>query len=92
MNLLLKILLPICLLLVACGVVYWMLLTPPRPVQVEVEMPALLVEVEVAKLEHVTYFVQSQGTVSARVQTDLVSRVSGPITKVSPNFEVGKFF
>lgn len=87
-----KIALPMVFVGVAAGWVYYLLQSPERPAQVEVESPALLVQVDVARLEPVTYHVRSQGNVSPRVQTDLVSRVSGPIVEVSANLEVGEYF
>ncbi len=54
--------------------------------------PAVLVDVAVAKREAVTFLVQSQGSVSPRTQTTLVSQVSGLIVHVSPDFVSGGFF
>ena len=64
----------------------------PQAVRVPVEPPALLVDVAVAQREPVTFEVYSQGVVTARTRTTLVSEVSGQIVEVAPAFVSGGFF
>ena len=54
--------------------------------------PSLLVDVAVAKRQPVTFMVHTQGAVTPRTSTTLVSEVSGQIVEVAPAFVKGGFF
>lgn len=69
-----------------------MILSRPEASTKPVLPPAVLVQIAVAEREPVTFSVQSQGSVSPRTQTILVSEVSGLIVKVSDEFVNGGFF
>ena len=65
---------------------------PPTPPRFEVEPPALLVQVLTMQKEPVQFSVESQGVVTPRTRTTIVSEVTGHIVEVSPNLESGGFF
>ena len=88
----LKIVLPITFFMGAIGIFAGLVQSRPVPQQVVVEPPTLLVTVETANLEDVTFEVESQGSVVPRTQTTLMSEVSGQIVEVSPSFVSGGFF
>lgn len=67
-------------------------LNRPEPEQAVVEQKPLLVDVAEVDKQTITVAVRSQGTVSARTRTTLVSEVSGNVVEVSPQFEAGNFF
>ena len=54
--------------------------------------PSLLVDVETVSRQPVTFVVRSQGVVTPRTRTTLVSEVSGQIVDVAPAFVSGGFF
>ena len=87
-----KILLLLGMIPVAIVVVLLLVLIRPEAVRVPVEPPAMLVDVAVAKRQPVTFVVRSQGVVTPRTRTTLVSEVSGQIIEVSPAFVSGGFF
>lgn len=64
----------------------------PEPERKAPPKPALLVDVATASREAVTFVVHSQGAVTARTQTTLVSEVAGQIVEVAPAFVSGGFF
>ena len=88
----LKIILPIGLLAVTALVSWGIIAARPAPVRVSAPPPALLVDVDVATRQPVTFVVRSQGVVSPRTRTTLVSEVAGQIVEVAPAFVVGGFF
>lgn len=57
-----------------------------------IEAPALLVQVLTVERESVRFTVTSQGIVEPRIQTTIVSDVTGHIADVSPLLESGGFF
>lgn len=88
----LKIILPIGLLAITALVSWGIVAARPTPVRVASAPPALLVDVDVATRRPVTFTVRSQGVVSPRTRTTLISEVAGQIVDVSPAFVVGGFF
>ena len=88
----LKILLPIGIIAVAALVSWQIIAARPEVERVAAPPPTLLVDVAVAQREPVTFMVRSQGVVSPRTRTTLVSEVSGQIAEVSPVFVSGGFF
>ena len=69
-----------------------MMRDPPTPPRVATEAPALLVQVIPVEREAVRFTVISQGTVTPRTQTTIVSEVTGHIVEVVASFESGGFF
>ena len=88
----LKIVLPIAIVAGAVLVSSVIIAGRPEVERVAAPPPTLLVEVAVAQREPVTFTVHSQGVVSPRTRTTLVSEVSGQIAEVSPAFVSGGFF
>ena len=88
----LKILLPIAFILLASTVALVLIQTRPKAAQVAAPAPALLVSVASAVREPVRFMVRTQGAVSPRTETTLVSEVAGQIVEVSPAFVSGGFF
>ena len=88
----LKIVLPIAIIAVAM-LASWQLIAARQEVErVAPPPPTLLVDVALAQREPVTFTVHSQGVVTPRTRTTLVSEVSGQIAEVSPAFVSGGFF
>ncbi|MEE2914176.1 MAG: efflux RND transporter periplasmic adaptor subunit [Pseudomonadota bacterium] len=88
----LKIVLPFVFVIGATVLSINMFCAAPRPNFTPPEPPAVVVSVNEAIQAPVTFMVDSQGTVSARTRTTLVSEVSGQIIEVSPAFVSGGFF
>lgn len=86
------ILLPITIIIVCIAVAYQLLRMRPTPVRTPAPMPTILVSIETATKEPVQYSVKSQGVVTPRTQTTLVSEVTGQITEVAERYVVGGFF
>lgn len=88
----LKIVLPIAIIAGAVLVSWQIIAARPEVERVAAPPPTLLVEVDVAQREPVTFTVHSQGVVTPRTRTTLVSEVSGQIAEVAPAFVSGGFF
>ncbi|MEJ2244916.1 MAG: efflux RND transporter periplasmic adaptor subunit [Acidobacteriota bacterium] len=88
----LKIFLPI--LLVGAGVfgAWKMVETRPEVVKEPVEMIVPTVRAINVKPESVRLSIYSQGTVTARTETDLVAEIPGKVLYVSPSLAAGGFF
>lgn len=88
-----KVLLPFIFLFLAVAAVFIVLLSPPpTPPRVATEAPALLVQVIPVQRESVRFTVTSQGTVTPRIRTTIVSEVTGHIVEVASSYESGGFF
>ena len=92
MRIVLRFALPILVLIAAIAAAWTLAVSRPSVAQVPVAPPALLVEVGTAERVPVTYTVRSQGTVTPRTSTTLISEVSGNIVDVAPAFVSGGFF
>jgi len=88
----LKILLPIAFILIASAVALVLIQSRPKAAQTAAPAPALLVSVASAVREPVRFVVHTQGAVSPRTETTLVSEVAGQIVEVAPAFVSGGFF
>ena len=89
-----KIIAPI-LLLIAAGLSFYLLVAFKRDVPrstTSEELLVTLVEVRVARPQEVVFTLESQGNVTPRTRTILVSEVSGKINEVSSAFVSGGFF
>ena len=64
----------------------------PIPPRIDLAPPALLVQVLPVAREAVRFTVTSQGVVTPRTRTTIVSEVTGHIVEVSPTLESGGFF
>lgn len=89
---LLKIVLPIAVVLVAALGAWAMFLTKEQPRTQVPERIAPLVRVMTVELRDVAMIVTSQGTVSPRTESTLVTEVAGRVIEVSPVFAAGGFF
>lgn len=92
MTRMLKVVLPIVFIVLAIGASFVMVQSRPAAMQKPVSLPALRVSVNTAVRTPVTFVVRSQGSVSPRTETILMSEVSGQIIDVSPAFVSGGFF
>ena len=88
----LKVILPIVFLVAAIAASFVMIQSRPAAMQKSVLPPVLMVSVATAVRQPVTFVVESQGSVSPRTQTVLMSEVSGQIIDTSPAFVSGGFF
>ena len=78
--------------LVATGISVLMVQSRPQALQKPVTLPALLVDVMTVNRQSVTFSVRSQGSVTPRTETTLMSEVSGQIVEVSPAYVAGGLF
>lgn len=88
----LKFVLPIAFLALASTISFVLIQSRPAAMLQPPQAPALLVSTLVAEREAVTFRVESQGSVTPRTETTLVSEVAGQIVEVSPAFVAGGFF
>jgi|TARA_Y100000310_G_scaffold343327_2_gene450446 RND family efflux transporter MFP subunit len=88
----LKIFLPLLFIVGALAMSMVMIQSRPQAMIQPVEQPIMLVTVNTAERRPVTFTVRSQGTVTPRTQTMLISEVSGQIVEVAPAFVSGGFF
>ena len=87
-----KIILPVGLIAGAAAVAWLMASSRTQTERQPPAPPSVLVEVATAEREPVTFVVRTQGVVSPRTSTTLVSEVSGQIVEVAPAFVAGGFF
>ena len=87
-----KIGLPIGILLVAIVATRGLVSFREEPATTVPEERKALVEVQDLQRQDARITVASQGTVTARTQSDLIAEVGGAIVQVSPAFVVGGFF
>lgn len=87
-----KIGLPIIILVGAVVVAISMSALRKPPAKVEEQRLALLVNAAALQPEDLTYRIASQGTVSPKLETTLISEVNGRIVAVSEHFVAGGFF
>ena len=83
---------PIVLIFVAIVIVVILAVTAPKPAKKPPEINAPLVQVIKLDSQDITFNISSQGTVTPRTETRLISEVSGVITNVADKFNVGGFF
>ena len=76
----------------AFGGAFVMVQTRAAPTQMEREIPVLLVDAIEARREPVIFRVNTQGAVTPRTESILVSEVSGQIVEVASNYVSGGFF
>ena len=88
----LKFILPIAVLALASLISFVLIQSRPAAMLQPPQPPALLVSTLVAERKPVTFTVESQGSVTPRTETTLVSEVAGQIVEVSPTFVAGGFF
>jgi RND family efflux transporter MFP subunit len=88
----LKFILPVAFLALASLISFVLVQSRPAAMLQAPQPPALLVSTLVAERESVTFRVESQGSVTPRTETTLVSEVAGQIIEVSPAFVAGGFF
>ena len=88
----LKILLPIVIVALGAVVALAMIRSRREPERRDVETPAPAVRVQRVALEDVQLVVRSQGTVSPRTESALVTEVAGRVTWVAESFASGGFF
>lgn len=86
--------LPIGLILLSIGLVVVMVTIAKgkRPEKKDQAQAAILVDVIEAEVRSLNFIVNSQGTVTPRTETTLVSEVSGKVVNVSADFVAGGFF
>ena len=85
-------LISIAILASAVGGAFVMIQTRAAPTQLEREIPVLLVDAIEARREPVIFRVNTQGAVTPRTESILVSEVSGQIVEVASNYVSGGFF
>ena len=85
-------LLPIAIIGAAVIISIAMNLLKPAPVKAEAPDTAVAVKTLILQRTQAVLSVESQGTVTARTRTSLISEVAGRVLKVSANFVVGGTF
>lgn len=86
------VLVPLAILAIAAIATAVLVQSRPAAMQKPPSVPALLVTIVEAVPEPVTFIVRSQGSVTPRTRTTLVSEVSGQIIDVSDSFAPGGAF
>ncbi|MCC5451929.1 efflux RND transporter periplasmic adaptor subunit [Rheinheimera sp. UJ51] len=84
--------LPIIILVLAIASAYGLSKLRKPPAKVAEQRLALLVNAAELPAEDITYKIASQGTVTPKLETTLISEVTGRIVAVSEQFVVGGFF
>ena len=87
-----KWLISIAIIAFAFSGAFVMVQTRAAPTQMEREIPVLLVDAIEARREPVIFRINTQGAVTPRTQSILVSEVSGQIVEVASNYVSGAFF
>ncbi len=87
-----KVLLPISIITIAAGVCAAMNMAKPSPLKTESPNVAVAVKTVVPQSTDIRFQVTTQGTVSPRTRTSLISEVAGTVLGVSPKFVVGGIF
>jgi multidrug efflux system membrane fusion protein len=82
------------IILIAFAMGAWLILKNPPSVQRGAPSVdnSISVETQVLKPQSYQVMIDSYGKVSPRIESDLISQVSGTVTKVSPDFRAGGFF
>ncbi|GLX77758.1 RND superfamily efflux pump MFP component [Thalassotalea insulae] len=83
---------PIAIVFLAIVILMIVSAVAPKPAKKPIEIKAPLVEIMPLVKEAVTFHIESQGSVSPRTETTLISQVSGNVVNVSDKFKVGGFF
>ena len=92
MNKKLKIFLPVIIIVIGITAAFVMITSRAKIETKPVTFPAPLVRAKKIELQDVQLTVRSQGTVSPRTESDLVSQVAGEVIQVAPQFAAGGFF
>lgn len=87
-----KIVAPIAILLVTVTAAILIGRSGEDPVHQEPVQAALLVDVVTPKIKRGAFTIRAQGSVSPRIETSLVSEVSGKIVRMSDDFVAGGLF
>jgi len=87
-----RVLVPIGIIFAGLVVLILMTMSAPKPHKKEIIKKATLVDVVEVSRGNVIFEIDSQGSISPRTETTLVSEVSGQIKQVSNKFVVGGFF
>ena len=87
-----KWLISIAIIAFAFSGAFVMVQTRAAPTQMEREIPVLLVDAIEARREPVIFRINTQGAVTPRTESILVSEVSGQIVEVASNYVSGGFF
>jgi len=88
----LKIVVPIAILAVAIAGALLLARSGDDPEREEQAQAALLVEVVRPEIKQGNFTIRAQGTVSPRIETDVVSEVAGKIVSMSEDFVAGGVF
>ena len=86
------VLMPIAIIIVSIALFIVFAAMAPKPEKKALPMKAPLVEVMPLQSQSVNFTIHSQGTVSPRTETILISEVAGQVKKVSPKFFAGGYF
>jgi RND family efflux transporter MFP subunit len=92
MNKKIKIILPFLIIFVGIVGAMIMIMSRPNIEKKDVSFLPPLVRSQIIELESYQLTVTSQGTVSPRTESELVSQVKGEVISVSPQFAAGGFF
>ncbi len=87
-----KILLPFIIIFVGIIGAIIMIRSRPKIQTRSVSFPAPLIREKIIQLQDIQLIVRSQGTVSPRTESELISQVSGQVIQVVPQFAAGGFF
>ncbi len=87
-----RVIIPIGIILIASALTASMILYKKEPEKKELSKGALLVDTIALKKQDVRLTVSSQGNITPRTETTLISEISGLVLEVSSKFVVGGLF
>ncbi len=87
-----KIAVPVLIVIIAIAAAFALSKARKPPEKVSEAKAAILVEVQPVTRQNVVYQIESQGAVTPKTETSLVSEVNGLIVKVADDFVEGGFF
>lgn len=92
MNKKLRVILPFLIIFVGIIIAVILIRSRAKVESKPVSFPSPLVRADTIKLQNYQLVVKSQGIVSPRTESELVSQVSGQVVEVAPQFAPGGFF
>ena len=87
-----RIAIPVLIVVIAIATAFALSKARKPPEKISEAKAAILVEVQPVTREDVVYQIESQGAVTPKTETSLVSEVNGRIVRVADDFVEGGFF
>lgn len=88
----LRVIPPLAVVAITAGICYWIFWSAPEPRKFPQNETAPKVDVQTLNSREYQVWLNTQGTVQARTESNLVAQVRGNVISVSPSFKPGGFF